>query len=154
MPPPCIKLLKCSPAGRTMSNRIENNFEEQIECISLKGADVYRDRWHLILNYPRQNVLSKSKVIHCHFCDLLSPSPLKKRKKTVSIGEKTYLLLGWHPQNTQTGSGVPWKPFLFHYKKLGHPLIIVNHAINLSVPQMNTALGMKQSLLACDVSLT
>lgn len=39
-------------------------------------------------------------------------------------------------------------------KKLGHPLIIVNHAINLSVPQMNTALGMKQSLLACNVSST
>lgn len=39
-------------------------------------------------------------------------------------------------------------------KKLGHPLIIVNHAINLSVPQMNTALGMKQSVLACDVSST
>ncbi len=47
-----------------MSNHIENNFEEQIECISLKGGDVYGERWHLILNYPRQNTLSKSKVIH------------------------------------------------------------------------------------------
>lgn len=44
--------------------------------------------------------------------------------------------------------------FLFHHKELGHPLIIVNHAINLSVAQMNTALGMRQSLLACCVSLT
>lgn len=43
IPPPCIKLLKCLPAGRTMSNRIENNFKEQIECISLKGGDVHGD---------------------------------------------------------------------------------------------------------------
>lgn len=44
--------------------------------------------------------------------------------------------------------------FCFRHKELGHPLIIVNHAINLSVAQMNTALGMRQSLLACYVSLT
>lgn len=47
-----------------------------------------------------------------------------------------------------------WEPFLFHHKELGHPLIIVNQAINLSVAQMNTALEMRQSLLACYVSLT
>lgn len=43
---------------------------------------------------------------------------------------------------------------MFRHKELGHPLIIVNHAINLSVAQMNTALEMRQSLLACYVSLT
>ncbi len=68
-----------------MSNRIENNFEEQIECISLKWGDVYGEPWHLILNYPRQNTLSKSKVIHCSF----KPPPHPK------IDKKENLLLTW-----------------------------------------------------------
>lgn len=40
------------------------------------------------------------------------------------------------------------------HKEVGQPLIIVNHAINVWAPQMNTALGMRQSVLACYVSLT
>ena len=59
-----------------------------------------------------------------------------------------------HTHNAKDSKGNWWKPFLFHHKELGHPLIIVNHAINLSVAQMNTALEMRQSLLACYVSLT
>lgn len=59
-----------------------------------------------------------------------------------------------HTHNAKDSKGNWWKPFLFRHKELGHPLIIVNHAINLSVAQMNTALEMRQSLLACYVSLT
>lgn len=59
-----------------------------------------------------------------------------------------------HRQSEKKAKATDENHFLFLHKELGHPLIIVNHAINLSVAQMNTALGMRQSLLACYVSLT
>lgn len=77
------------------------------------------------------------------------------------LSAKAFFFLAYGLWNTKEGDTMPRKRFFFvpfqkrkKKKKLGHPLIIVNHAINLSVPQMNTAREMKQSLLACDVSST
>lgn len=67
-----------------------------------------------------------------------------------SAGSVSYTLTMLKRQQRQSDEN----HFCFRHKELGHPLIIVNHAINLSVAQMNTALGMRQSLLACYVSLT
>lgn len=67
-----------------------------------------------------------------------------------SAGSVSYTLTMQKRQQRQSDEN----HFCFRQKELGHPLIIVNHAINLSVAQMNTALGMRQSLLACYVSLT